>query len=402
MTIRDIDTVAELLARIGGSWHPEKPRPAPNGISNRHRDVARLILAELRRRDAERNEALTASEPMSQNGTPDPADEAEIPVGAVVAYCPPGDTRTVTCTVERIEHGRAYLVPVRREIGWISTNTLQPLPSPNGRPKMVGWSRPGQAGPSRDGGASLWPNAANASGSTEQQPAAPAAEAAAASSDPVRKPVGTVVQARPPQKNPTAPASPTGEQSQTESAPEQVLPVIVPGTKSKQAKGGAKAAKVEYYFDSSGQWVAFRLHRNDPYLFNKKGKWIGWFPWKDDEAVDVHGRYLGTVLDTNRIYRKKPSKPRETSVPSGRKPGFVLPPSIPGYAGYAERVAFCQPPYGYQDIDWTSLPVGQAGRLKSTHLAMAEGGYLHRFLSVLGLSGLASRIERMVRPSDAR
>src|SRR5688572_14572345 len=118
MAVRDIDVVAELLARIGGSWHPERPRPAPNGISSRHRDVARLILAELRRRDAARNEALSqTSETTGQDVTPDPAAGVEIPVGTVVAYSPPGDTRTITCTVEKIERGRAYLVPVRREIG---------------------------------------------------------------------------------------------------------------------------------------------------------------------------------------------------------------------------------------------------------------------------------------------
>jgi hypothetical protein len=81
----------------------------------------------------------------------------------------------------------------------------------------------------------------------------------------------------------------------------------------------------------------------------------------------------------------------------------VSPPSDSDYAGYAERVAFCDPPYGYQDIDWTGLAVGKTGRLKNTRLSRpAEAGYLHRFLSMIGLTGLSSRIERTTRPTDAR
>ncbi|MEZ0167581.1 hypothetical protein [Microvirga sp. TS319] len=398
MAVRDIDIVAELLARIGGSWHPERPRPAPNGISSRHRDVARLILAELRRRDAARNEALGPTpEPTGQDVTPGATDGVEIPVGAVVAYCPPGDTRTITCTVEKIERGRAYLVPVRREIGWISTNTFQPLPSQTGRPKTTSWPRTGQALPYRDGGASLSLNAPLASSGTERQSVAPAARVATALSNPGREPAGTPVQARLPQENSTPPVAPPEKPPQKASAPAQVLPVKAPDAPSKPAKGGTAATKVQNFFDSSGQWVAFRLHRNDRYLFNTKGKWIGWFPWKDGEVVDIHGRYLGTVLDTDRLYRKK------SSPPSGRKAGFVLPPGDPGYAGYAERVAFCNPPYGYQDIDWESLPVGRHGRLKSTRLAVPAGaGYVHRFLLMIGLTGLLSRIARAMQGTDAR
>jgi hypothetical protein len=397
MAVRDIDIVAELLARIGGSWHPERPRPAPNGISSRHRDVARLILAELRRRDAARNEALgQTSDTTGQDVTPDAA--AEMPVGSVVAYCPPGDTRTITCTVEKIENGRAYLVPVRREIGWISTNTLQSMPSQAARPKTAAWPMAGQAMPYRDGGASVQFAAAAASGGAERQPVAQAAGVAATPSSPDRNPAGTAVPARLAQKRPTPAAALSGKSPQKASAASQASLIKAPDAAPKPAaEGGAEATKVQHFFDSSGQWVAFRLNRNDRYLFNAKGKWIGWFPWKDGEVVDINGRYLGTVLDTDRIYRKKSPPPSE------RKAGFVSPPSDSGYAGYAERVAFCDPPYGYLDIDWTSLAVGKTGRLKNTRLSQpSEAGYLHRFLSMIGLTGLSSRIERTTRPTDAR
>lgn len=399
MAVRDIDIVAELLARIGGSWHPERPRPAPNGISSRHRDVARLILAELRRRDAARSEAQGQSpEPIGQDVTSGAIDGAEFPLGAVVVYRPPGDTRTITCTVEKIERGHAYLVPVRREIGWISTNTLQPLPSQTDRPKTVAWPMASQAIPYRDGGASPWLNGAVASGGAERQPGAQAASVATAPSNVGREPAAAAVQAPHPQKPPPYRAvAPIGKPPRKAGARSQGSPVKAPDIPSKPvAESGTAAAKVQHFFDSSGQWVAFRLHRNDRYLFNAKGKWIGWFPWKDGEAVDIHGRYLGTVLDTDRIYRKT------SSPPSGRKAGFVSPPGDLGYAGYAERVAFCDPPYGYQDIDWTSLPVGRHGRLKNTRQsAPAEAGYLHRFLSMIGLTSLSSRIERTMRTTNA-
>jgi hypothetical protein len=398
MAVRDIDIVAELLARIGGSWHPERPRPAPNGISSRHRDVARLILAELRRRDAARTEALSQlPEPTGQDVTPETTGEAEIPVGTVVAYCPPGDTRTITCTVEKIERGHAYLVPVRREIGWISTNTLQSLPSQVGRPKPSAWPMAGQAVPYRDGGAPVQPNAAVAPGGAER-PLSTQAASIAAPPSPGREPAGTAIQARLPQKTPTPRAALSGKRPRKAGASSQASPAKAPDAPSKAAESGKAAIKVQHFFDSSGQWVAFRHHDNDRYLYNTKGKWIGWFPWKDGEVVDIHGRYLGMVLDKDRIYRK-------TSAPtSGRKAGFVSPPGDSGYAGYAERVAFCDPPYGYQDIDWRSLAVGERGRLKNTRHTPppAEAGYLQRFLSMIGLSALSSRIERTMRPTDAR
>ena len=399
MAVRDIDVVAELLARIGGSWHPERPRPAPNGISSRHRDVARLILAELRRRDAARDAALgQAPEATGQDVTPGAADEAAIPVGSVVAYCPPGDTRTIACTVEKIEHGRALLVPVSREIGWISTNTLQSLPSQGVRPKTTAWPVAGQAVPHRDGGASLPLNGAAASGSAQrQQPSAHAASAAAAPSNPGREPAGTAAQARLPQKPATPRAALSGKLARKAGAPSQASPVKAPDAPSKAGESAAAAPKVQHFFDSSGQWVAFRLHRNDRYLFNAKGKWIGWFPWKDGEVVDIHGRYLGTLLDKDRIYRKT------SSPPNGRKAGFVSPPGDSGYAGYAERAAFCEPPYGYQDVDWTGLAVGQRSRLKNSRGAPpTEAGFLHRFLSMIGLTGWSSRVERTMPPNNAR
>jgi hypothetical protein len=51
-----------------------------------------------------------------------------IQAGAIVVYRPPGDQRAITCRIERIEAGRAYLVPVPRpDIGWVLLDSLQPI-----------------------------------------------------------------------------------------------------------------------------------------------------------------------------------------------------------------------------------------------------------------------------------
>jgi len=50
-------------------------------------------------------------------------------VGATVVYRPPGEKRALTCRIERMEHGRAFLVPAQREVGWVSVHTLLLLDS---------------------------------------------------------------------------------------------------------------------------------------------------------------------------------------------------------------------------------------------------------------------------------
>ncbi|MGD1215753.1 MAG: hypothetical protein ABR861_12285 [Terriglobales bacterium] len=60
------------------------------------------------------------------------------------------------------------------------------------------------------------------------------------------------------------------------------------------------ALPVQYLFDSSGAWVAFRIGK---YVF-KEGNWIGWLPWNDAEVVNVRGSYLGTIFPGNWFYRR--------------------------------------------------------------------------------------------------
>ena len=52
----------------------------------------------------------------------------------------------------------------------------------------------------------------------------------------------------------------------------------------------------EFLFNSSGNWIAFRRRRDDKYVFDAHGKWVGWLPWDDANVVDTKGEYLGTII----------------------------------------------------------------------------------------------------------
>lgn len=97
-----------------------------------------------------------------------------------------------------------------------------------------------------------------------------------------------------------------------------------------------------FYFDTSGEPIAFRRSASDKFLFDKNGNWIGWFPWGDNDAVDADGTYLGTVVGNrflSRIgqpYRGYPGYPGD--------PGFAGYPGYPGYAGFAGHRA------GFEDV----------------------------------------------------
>jgi hypothetical protein len=58
-----------------------------------------------------------------------------------------------------------------------------------------------------------------------------------------------------------------------------------------------------YLFDMEGEPIAFRQTWTDPYLFDREGHWIGFFPWDDNDAVDREGHYLGTVVDDRLVRR---------------------------------------------------------------------------------------------------
>src|SRR5215813_4787365 len=52
------------------------------------------------------------------------------------------------------------------------------------------------------------------------------------------------------------------------------------------------SANLQHLFNSSGNWIAYRMGR---FVFSKSGEWIGWLPWDDEYVVNTRGQYLGTI-----------------------------------------------------------------------------------------------------------
>jgi hypothetical protein len=133
MTEEEIEAVAEELAKAGGlSWHPGRTQgPLLRTVSERYRDRARLAIEALDRLRA-RNQDLNAPqgsalETRAKEG-PNSSPENGLQAGAIVVYRPPGDRRAIPCRIEKLEEGRAYLVPCPKpDIGWVELDNLQPL-----------------------------------------------------------------------------------------------------------------------------------------------------------------------------------------------------------------------------------------------------------------------------------
>ena len=126
MTDEEIEVVAQELAKVGGvAWYPGRTTgPLLRPVSQRYRDRAKVAIAALERVRASKEGGATvggtpASTEVSSGSTEiDPGDQLQ--VGAVVVYRPPGELRATPCRIEKIEDGRAYLVPCpRSDVGWV-------------------------------------------------------------------------------------------------------------------------------------------------------------------------------------------------------------------------------------------------------------------------------------------
>jgi hypothetical protein len=128
MTENEVEVVAEELAKVGGTtWHPGRERgPLLRAVSERYRDRARVAIAALDRLRAKSENAAAPQEPAAES--PVETSGENVQVGVVVIYRPPLDQRAITCRVEKVEDGRAYLVPCTLpDVGWVSMDTLHPL-----------------------------------------------------------------------------------------------------------------------------------------------------------------------------------------------------------------------------------------------------------------------------------
>jgi hypothetical protein len=144
VTEEEIEVVAQELAKIGGvAWYPGRTTgPLLRTVSQRYRDRARVAIAALERlRASKEGGAKVDCTPASTEVSPgttevDPGDQLQ--VGAVVVYRPPGEQRATPCRIEKIEDGRAYLVPCpRSHVGWVALADLSPATTEVGFPKTA-------------------------------------------------------------------------------------------------------------------------------------------------------------------------------------------------------------------------------------------------------------------------
>ena len=126
MTEDEVEIVAQEMAKIGGTtWYPGRTSGAVLRVVNeRYRDRARVAIAALERLRAGKE---VLNDTLAQQASK-PSADASLQVGTIVVFRPSGERRAVTCRIERLEEGRAYLVPCPKpDIGWNSLEDLQPL-----------------------------------------------------------------------------------------------------------------------------------------------------------------------------------------------------------------------------------------------------------------------------------
>jgi hypothetical protein len=127
MTEQEVEVVAQALAEASGvNWQPERDlEPVLHIIYRRFRDRARLALAAL-----DRHRARQSGRDLSKVGV----SAAQFQAGSEVVYCPPYERRGTRCTVERVEEGRAYIVPSSSSyVGWVNLSELNVMPCASNR-----------------------------------------------------------------------------------------------------------------------------------------------------------------------------------------------------------------------------------------------------------------------------
>ena len=135
MTDDEVEAVAEELAKAGGvAWYPSRTRgPLQRIVSDRYRDRTRLAIAALERYRAHKAGMAPPDSievgPAPKPPEPSTAADSPLQVGTTVVYRPPGEQRAYPCRVEKIEGGKAYLVPFLRPwTSWVPIEDLTPVP----------------------------------------------------------------------------------------------------------------------------------------------------------------------------------------------------------------------------------------------------------------------------------
>ncbi|EIM26741.1 hypothetical protein MicloDRAFT_00032910 [Microvirga lotononidis] len=135
MTDEEVEVVAEELANVGGlSWYPGRTKgELLRAVSDRYRDQARAAIAALERLRQGAQDSSAPQPHASEAGQANTAQALPAPatfqIGSIVVYRPPRDRRAMPCRIEKLEEGRAHLVPCAKpDIGWVVLDTLQSMP----------------------------------------------------------------------------------------------------------------------------------------------------------------------------------------------------------------------------------------------------------------------------------
>ena len=130
MTDDEVEAVAEELAKAGGvAWYPSRTRgPLQRIVSDRYRDRARLAIAALERYRAHKAGMAPPDNIEARPPQGSTASDGILQVGTTMVYRPPGEQRAYPCRVEKIEGGKAYLVPYLRPwTSWVPIQDLTPV-----------------------------------------------------------------------------------------------------------------------------------------------------------------------------------------------------------------------------------------------------------------------------------
>lgn len=84
---------------------------------------------------------------------------------------------------------------------------------------------------------------------------------------------------------------------------------------------------VQYFYNSSGEWIAFR---DGPFVFDTKGEFLGYMAEGGVEVADIENRYFASIYYDDRLYRKLFAPQMDARYPG--YPGPHPPPDFPGFA----------------------------------------------------------------------
>lgn len=96
---------------------------------------------------------------------------------------------------------------------------------------------------------------------------------------------------------------------------------------------------VEFLFNSSGDWIAFRV---DKWVYDTDGNPVGWLPWEDNYVITPEGEYLGSICPGRRLYKL-------AGQPSRGYPGYPGDPGYPGNPGHPGHAGYSPLPPGAED-----------------------------------------------------